>query len=185
MLLNNVAMVGLGANLENPLGHIKSALTLLAETPGVQPLAVSGVYLTEPQGGPKGQNWFHNAVALMAHTYTPACFLKRLFEIENILGRQRQIRWGPRLIDLDYLAQGAQIINDGPDLFLPHPWCEARLFVMAPLAELAPQWVHPVSGQTAIDTASQLLKSGEQKIERLNEDISGFFKPASSQTPQP
>jgi 2-amino-4-hydroxy-6-hydroxymethyldihydropteridine diphosphokinase len=169
------AVIGLGANLGNALGMIREALRLLAATPGLRPLAVSRVYLTEPQGGPKGQNWYHNAAAFLANDLPPRRLLARLMTIEKALGRDRLVHWGPRTIDLDYLAEGTVIIDEPPELVLPHPRMEERLFVMGPLAEAAGGWRHPVSGRLARDTAAALAETGGQAVERLEDDLTGDF----------
>ena len=164
-LLGEVAVIGLGANLENPLEMLGQALRRLDQASGLSLLVASPVYLTEPQGGPAGQNWYHNAVAFFRCELPARPLLKLLLEVEKSLGRQRLERWGPRVVDLDLLALGRQVINDPPDLIIPHPRMAERLFVMAPLAETAPGWVHPLSGQKAAAMLAAIDRSG-QGIER-------------------
>ena len=169
--LEAAAIIGLGANLDNPLGMIRTALTRLGQTPGVSLLAVSSVYLTEPQGGPRGQNWYHNAAALLnGGEMTPKELLRLLLAIEADLGRQRLVYCGPRVIDLDLLAWGRAVIDDPPELILPHPRMEQRLFVMAPLAELWPDWLHPVLGRRAADLLADIPAEG-QGLVRLEEAV--------------
>lgn len=163
--LDEAAVVGLGANLEKPLDMLRLALDKLAATSGLRLLAVSQVYLTEPQGGPSGQNWYHNAVAFFQCGWSPRQLLDRLLEVEKELGRQRLERWGPRIIDLDLLAFGRQLVNDPPYLIIPHPRMAERLFVLAPLAATAPGWIHPQSGMTAAGMLASLDAEG-QGIER-------------------
>lgn len=163
-----LAIIGLGANLEDPPTMIRLALRDLSQTEGLEAAGLSSVYLTEPQGGPEGQNWYHNAVALFRCQLNPHDLLARLLQIESGLGRQRLERWGPRIIDLDLLALGQRVMDDPPRLILPHPRMEQRLFVLAPLAEAAPDWRHPLSGLTASEMLKALDPEG-QGLKRLGD----------------
>lgn len=163
-LLAKAAIVGLGANLEDPEAMIKEALRRLEEVPGLKLLAASGIYLTEPQGGPEEQNWYHNAVAFFQSDLMPSALLRILLETELAMGRKRLVQNGPRVIDLDLLAQGEAIINDPPELILPHPRMRERLFVMAPLAEVMPGWRHPVDGRSALDIRDSIPVDGQGMI---------------------
>jgi len=159
--LGDAALIGLGANLENPAGMIASALERLAEGPGLKLLAVSSLYLSEPQGGPEGQAWYHNAVAAFESGLTPRKFLSRLMAVEAGLGRRRRERNGPRVIDLDWLAQGGLVVEKPPKLILPHPRLAERRFVLAPLAEVAPEWRHPRLGLSARELLAALPATGQ------------------------
>lgn len=163
-----MAIIGLGANLEDPPGMIRSALRSLEATPELEAVGRSSIYLTEPQGGPEGQNWYHNAVALFRCRLGPRDLLIRLLAVETGLGRLRLERWGPRLIDLDLLALGDQVVVEPPELIVPHPRIDQRLFVLEPLAEAAPDWRHPQSGLTASEMLRSLDPEG-QGLKRLGE----------------
>lgn len=164
-----LAIIGLGANLEDPPGMIRSAWrTLAEETPGLEPVGLSSVYLTEPQGGPEGQDWYHNAVALFRCRLGAKDLLARLLAVEAGLGRRRLERWGPRVIDLDLLALGDQVLDETPQLIVPHPRLDQRLFVLVPLAEAAPDWRHPIRGLTASEMLSALDPEG-QGLKRLGD----------------
>ena len=125
---------------------------------------ISPVYETEPVGGPTGQASFLNAVAELITELEPGEVLAACQRIERKLGRpersQRQ-PWGPRVIDLDLLLYGVLVIDE-PGLRVPHPRMHKRWFVLKPLADLAPELVHPVLGQTV----RQMLTAVERERER-------------------
>ncbi len=139
--------IGIGSNLGDRKGTIRSALEQLTKEPGVQSVEASSLYETEPVGGPPGQNRYLNAVARLETTLPPGGLLAVLQRIELQLGRVRRERWGPRTIDLDLLLYDDLVI-DTPDLVIPHPCMHERRFVLEPLAAIAPHMVHPVLQRT-------------------------------------
>jgi 2-amino-4-hydroxy-6-hydroxymethyldihydropteridine diphosphokinase len=165
--INQAAIIGLGANLENPLDMIYEAVKKIGELPDTRLAALSSIYLTEPQGGPEGQNWYHNAVAFFETALPPTRLLRALMIAEKAMGRKRLVRWGPRVIDMDFLARGDLVMDAAPELILPHPRMHERLFVMAPLAELAPGWRHPILKRTAAELLAQIPAEG-QGIQKLD-----------------
>jgi 2-amino-4-hydroxy-6-hydroxymethyldihydropteridine diphosphokinase len=143
-----LAYVGLGANL----GEREASIRRAAELIGARRL--STIYETEPWGGVE-QPDFLNAAAELETDVGARALLNRLLEVERELGRVRDgTRWGPRIIDLDLLVYGAET-SDVPSLTLPHPRLHERLFVLLPLAELAPDLVVPGHG-TVTDLLSKL-----------------------------
>ncbi len=100
---------------------------------------------------PSDQPWFVNGVALVATGLGPANLLATLHRIENEFGRVRRVRNEARVIDLDLLAYGDLVLGEGEGLVLPHPRLRTRAFVLLPLAEVAPDWRHPVSGEAVED----------------------------------
>jgi 2-amino-4-hydroxy-6-hydroxymethyldihydropteridine diphosphokinase len=101
---------------------------------------------------PKGPE-YRNGVALVEANGPPQTVLEGLFSIEQAFDRMRAAKNAPRTLDLDLIAYGRQVI-DAPGLQVPHPRAHERRFVMGPLAELAPGWVHPVLGRTAAELAA-------------------------------
>lgn len=129
------AFVGLGANVGDRLGNLRRAVRALRAREGIDVLATSGAYETDPIG--PGQPDFLNAVAEI-ETDRAAEELLRIFrEIETELGRVQRERWGPREIDLDLLVYG-ELQLDTDELVVPHPQIATRAFVLVPLVEIAP-----------------------------------------------
>jgi len=141
--------VALGSNLGDRIGHLCAAGRALAATPGVEVVARSEVHETEPVGGPP-QDPYLNAVLKLRTTLGPAALLHRLLAIEAQQGRTREgARAAPRTLDLDLLDYaGCTLHLRDPELELPHPRLHRRAFVLEPLAEVAPEGVHPVLGET-------------------------------------
>ena len=128
------AFLGLGSNVGDRERHLADAVDSLA---GV--VAVSPVYETDPVGGP-AQDPFLNLVVELATSLTPRQLLGVAHRLESAAGRVRAERWGPRTLDVDVLLVG-DLCVDEPDLVVPHPRMWQRRFVLAPLADLAPELV--------------------------------------------
>ncbi len=144
--------IGLGCNMGDCRGNLRFALRGLAALPGYRPLALSSLYLTAPVGK-TDQASFYNAVARGNYGGTPLQLLAGLQALEKARGRERRERWGPRTLDLDLLLFGHEIL-ELPGLEIPHPRLAERVFVLAPLQEIAPELVLPRWGLTA----GQLLR---------------------------
>lgn len=159
------AYVALGANLGDPESTVRSAISALHHIPGTHFLAVSSLYRTAPVGL-HHQPDFINAVAHIVvddAVLSASTFLQRLFDIEADFGRVRSIKNAPRTLDLDLLLyDGIACQQEG--LTLPHPRMAERAFVLAPLAEIAPDLVIPGLGAIA----SLLERVVTQRIERLS-----------------
>jgi 2-amino-4-hydroxy-6-hydroxymethyldihydropteridine diphosphokinase len=140
-----IAYIGLGSNKGDKRANCQKALHLLSSAGRV--LTVSSFYCTEPVGY-RDQETFINAVAAVETELTPEALLTECLRIEERLGRTRELRWGPRTLDLDILLYGERVVDE-PDLTIPHPRLALRRFVLLPLAEIAPQVVHPVLKKTA------------------------------------
>ncbi len=142
-----VAYIALGSNLGDRHYHLDNSLTVINEIDGVTVERVSSYYETEPVGGPPGQIDFLNAVARIQTVLSPEQLLEALLWTEQKFGRVRSVKNAPRTLDLDVLLYDDWII-DTLELTLPHPRLHERAFVLQPLAEIAPQLVHPVLKKT-------------------------------------
>jgi len=138
------AYIGLGSNMGNKADLCKQAIAMLSRAGKVT--KISSYYCTEPIGYQE-QDDFINAAAEVETDLPPADLLAVCHTIEDELGRSRLVRWGPRSIDLDILLYGTVQVNT-QDLVIPHPLMASRGFVLIPLAEIAPQAVHPVLNKT-------------------------------------
>jgi dihydroneopterin aldolase / 2-amino-4-hydroxy-6-hydroxymethyldihydropteridine diphosphokinase len=134
------AAVALGSNIGDRLAHLQAAVDLLA------PTAVSRVYETDPVGGPD-QDAYLNAVVLVP-ARPPLQLLRQAQAIEQARDRVREVRWGPRTLDVDLLDVGGRQL-DTPELTLPHPRAAVRGFVLAPWLDVAPEAVVPGAGRVA------------------------------------
>lgn len=140
----NRVFVGLGGNIGEPVAQLESALSALARLPESTLVRTSSFYQSPPWGI-DAQPPFVNAVAELATSLSPDQLLASLLAIEQAAGRERTLRWGPRVLDLDLLLFGDLVI-DRPGLRIPHPHLHQRAFVLLPLAEIAPDFFVPGLG---------------------------------------
>lgn len=155
--------LALGTNLGDRLANLRAALRSLP--PDVQPVSVSRVFETPPWGF-ADQSAFLNMAVKATTCLSPESLLSTLKQIEVQLGREPGFRWGPRLIDLDILFYD-NLILDTPLLIIPHPRLHERAFVLVPLADVAPDLVHPVLCKTVRELladvdSSQIVLNTEQ-----------------------
>jgi len=148
-----IAYLGLGANLGDPGAQLQEALERLNTAEEVEVTRVSTFYRNPPLG-PENQPWYVNAVARVRTRLGPEELLHLLQQIETDMGRVRAERWGPRVIDLDLLLFNGEVIFT-PGLVVPHPEMHLRVFVLAPLAEIAPRAWHPVLNKSAEDLLAE------------------------------
>jgi 2-amino-4-hydroxy-6-hydroxymethyldihydropteridine diphosphokinase len=164
---DELILIGIGGNLASlrfgaPLDTLTAALVAL-EAEGIQVATRSAWYRTEPV--PRSdQPWFVNAVASLTTHLAARDLLMMLQAVEGQFGRVRSERNAARVLDLDLLDYRGQV-TETSSLVLPHPRLHQRRFVLQPLAEIAPDWRHPLSGLTAEQLLSRLV--AKQPIERL------------------
>lgn len=135
-------VLALGSNLGNKLDFINAALEKMDDSPMIKDMKVSKLLDTEPYGGVV-QDRFLNGVVKLKTLYSPHGLLDFCHELENKAGRVRTVHWGPRTLDVDIIFYDDLVLNEN-DLVIPHPDMQNRDFVLAPLAEVAPEMVHPV-----------------------------------------
>ena len=156
------AILALGGNLGPVRDTFDRAVTLLCDGESVRLLARSSDYRTAPWGDPD-QPSFVNSCLIVATTLSPRALLARTQAIEAALGRNRasERRWGPRPIDIDLVTYDNLVIAE-PDLVLPHPFVLERAFVLAPLAEIAPDRI--IVGVAVADALARLDRSGVERL---------------------
>ncbi len=150
----HTAFIALGSNMGDRIGYLKGALELLQGEAEVQVTANSRIYETEPVGY-IDQSKFLNAVVRVETSLEPAELLDVLMQAERELERTREIKWGPRTIDLDLLFYD-QLTMAGERLEVPHPRLTERMFVVAPLNDIAPMWLHPINNMRVFELLEQL-----------------------------
>ncbi|MDW3224576.1 MAG: 2-amino-4-hydroxy-6-hydroxymethyldihydropteridine diphosphokinase [Paracoccaceae bacterium] len=186
--IRSVALIALGSNRSSVQGDpreavqkgIQSIVEIYEMIRGVSPLYSTPAF--PPGSGPD----FVNAVLAIETEDSPEKVIKTLHEIEKRMGRTRETRWGPRTLDLDLIALGSEVRPDrqthaewrdlsleqqlarAPDhLILPHPRAQERAFVLVPLADVAPGWVHPVLGKTVSEMLAALPEQEKEQVVAL------------------
>ena len=159
----NVA-IALGSNLGDRERYLRDALAAL--TSDISSLRVSSFYETDPVDMPGNPPRVMNAAAVGETSLPAQDFLRRLLTVERELGRERPYPGASRTVDLDLILYGDVMIDDPPELVVPHPRFRERLFVLEPLAEVASDWIDPVTRLTI----AQLLEAlrDEQRRDRAH-----------------
>ena len=153
-MTNSIAAIALGSNLGDSRTILEQALIQLNQASGITLTERSHWYQTAPIGPPQPD--YLNGCALLSVQLTPNALLETLLQIEQQFGRVRQERWGPRTLDLDLILFDDLVLKT-PTLEIPHPRFRERAFVLEPLAEIAADWIDPIS-QDAIAALWQKLK---------------------------
>ncbi|GLW66005.1 2-amino-4-hydroxy-6-hydroxymethyldihydropteridine diphosphokinase [Actinomadura rubrobrunea] len=162
MLVAHRVVFSLGSNLGDRLDNLQEAVDALFDAPGLDFVALSPVYETAPYAPPgetiPEQGDYLNIVLVADTRLPPENLLERVLNIENSLRRTREVRWGPRTLDIDIVMFG-NIISDDPDLTLPHPRAHERAFVLVPWADIEPDVLLPGHGRVGDLAAAKQAES--------------------------
>ncbi|MFI6604283.1 2-amino-4-hydroxy-6-hydroxymethyldihydropteridine diphosphokinase [Nonomuraea sp. NPDC050536] len=159
------AVLALGSNQGHRFDTLQGAMDALFDAPGLEFVAASPVYETDPVGGPEGQRPYLNAVVIAETKLQPRMLLERAQSVETAFGRVREERWGPRTLDVDLIVVGDTVCDD-PVLTLPHPRVHERAFVLVPWSQVDPSGVVPGHGEVTV-----LLAGLDQSGVRLRSDL--------------
>ena len=157
--------IGIGSNQGDSLENCRLAIEGIVADGRNRLIQCSSFYRTEPVGK-KDQDWFVNGVVFVETSLGPEDLLEFLLSLEKKMGRIRGEQWGPRVIDLDILFYGEEVIEE-EGLQIPHPRLHERRFVLIPLTEISPDLKHPRLGKTVSQILSEL--EGEEKVLPLQE----------------
>jgi 2-amino-4-hydroxy-6-hydroxymethyldihydropteridine diphosphokinase len=158
-------VLSLGSNLGDRLEMLQGAVDALADTPALRIVGVSPVYETDPVGGPEQADYL-NAVVIAEGTHRPRTLLERALAAENAFDRVRDVRWGPRTLDVDVIAVGDLEVDEA-DLQVPHPRAAERAFVLVPWLDVDAAAVLPGAGAVA-DLVARLDTSGVRRRDDLD-----------------
>ncbi|MDE6087415.1 MAG: 2-amino-4-hydroxy-6-hydroxymethyldihydropteridine diphosphokinase, partial [Oscillospiraceae bacterium] len=160
----HTAVIALGSNLGDSMSYLQDAVQKLQNHSHIRNLKHSEWILTKPYGYTQQPDFLNGAVILET-LYSPFRLLKFMQEMENQAGRTREIHWGARTLDLDLIFYDDKILNQ-PELIVPHPDLQNRDFVLKPVAEIAPYYMHPVLRKTIC----QLLEDLESRERKQKHD---------------
>ncbi len=162
----HTAYIGIGSNLVSPTENCLKAVQRLNAHADLNVVARSSLYQSEPFGI-TDQDWFVNSVAQITTSLSPEELLRACLSIEQAMGRTRTKKWGPRIIDLDILFYDDLILKQ-EELEIPHPGIAERSFVLAPMNEIAPEFIHPKLKKSI--QALLIEVPNPQKVNRISSD---------------
>lgn len=165
-MTGTICYIGIGSNLGDALQNCKDAIESISRANRIEVIRNSSFYKTQPVGI-ESQNWFVNAVAEIRTTLSVHALFLVLQTVEKTMGRKKEAKGGPRIIDLDLLFYSQDVIDE-VDLTVPHPEIHKRRFVLEPLGEIASYFIHPVFGVSVRGLKDRLQ---DQKIVELLEKI--------------
>ncbi|HEY9761549.1 MAG TPA: 2-amino-4-hydroxy-6-hydroxymethyldihydropteridine diphosphokinase [Trichocoleus sp.] len=154
--------IALGSNLGDSRRILQDALAALDAKDNIEVITHSQLYETAPVGPPQPD--YLNCCALIQTCLSPEALLRELLQVEACFGRVRRERWGPRLLDLDLILFDDLVVTT-PTLQIPHPRMPERAFVLVPLAEIAPNWIDPISHKTIAQLVEGVDCSGVHLLE--------------------
>ena len=164
--MHKTVYLGLGSNMGAKITNIKNAVEAIGAIEGIRVIKTSSLYATEPWGK-KDQAGFINAAVEIVTSLTPGQLLERLQEIEIKMGRQRSEKWGPRIIDIDILLFGDEVL-ESRKLTVPHPHMRNRLFVLIPLEEINSAIRFPDDGMDIKEVLTRVIdREGNQEITKI------------------
>jgi len=157
------AIIALGGNLGDVRASFVGAREMLAAQQGISLIASSRLYRSAPMG-PQDQPDYLNAVVIIETRLSAQQLLGCMQDIESHFGRKRDgLRWGERTLDLDLIAyDNMQMQSD--ELTLPHPGMQDRLFVLQPMHDICPEWLHPVTGKSVTHLLQDLIQAGDIRL---------------------
>ncbi|MFH2011410.1 MAG: 2-amino-4-hydroxy-6-hydroxymethyldihydropteridine diphosphokinase [Pseudomonadota bacterium] len=155
----NIAYIGIGSNQGDKIKYCNDAIKEISKYKGNIILNRSSFYRTEPWGK-ENQDWFINCAIKLKTTLDASEFFKVLLNIEKKLKRVKRDKWGPRKIDLDILFFNDKVINT-PEVNIPHPMIQARKFVLVPLNEICPEFIHPVLNKSIMELLKETTDDKE------------------------
>ena len=153
------AYIGIGSNLGEKHKNCLKAIEMIGQIPGCKTIKQSDLYLTKPVGV-EDQDWYVNGVITLRTDLSPQDLLHHLMSIEAKMGRVRRERWESRIIDLDILFFGQEIIYE-ENLTVPHPRLHLRRFVLIPMTQIAPDLIHPSLGLTMAELSEKCPENGQ------------------------
>lgn len=171
------SVIAFGSNVGDREGNLRRAIEMVSQKMSL--IRMSPVYETEPMYY-ENQGWFLNCVVAVETNLKPRSLLEALQAVEGELGRQRTVRYGPRVIDLDILFYGDEVVSE-PGLEIPHPKIAERPFVLVPLNDVRPELVHPVLRKKVSELLSS-LKLGKRVVKKsgLLADLVSSLSPQQS-----
>ncbi|WP_022819237.1 2-amino-4-hydroxy-6-hydroxymethyldihydropteridine diphosphokinase [Fusobacterium russii] len=156
----NTVYLSLGSNVGDKKANIENAIRSISELSDTYVTKKSALIETEPFGYKEQDNFINSCIEIKTLLY-PKELLFKLLAIEKSMGRERKMKWGPRIIDLDIIFYNKEVIED-EDLIVPHPYMEQRAFVLEPLEEINPNFVHPLLNKR-VSTLRKDLEENENK----------------------
>jgi 2-amino-4-hydroxy-6-hydroxymethyldihydropteridine diphosphokinase len=160
------AILLLGSNLNRPIEQLESAIAHIGAE--FQIVAQSSIYITEAWGNTDQADFYNQAIEIEFQV-APSVLMKKLIEIELLMGRKRINKWEPRIIDIDIIAIESLIIVE-EHLIVPHPHMQDRLFVLIPFSEINDKWIHPILNleiKSLIENCSDKLEVRKQIIDKI------------------